>query len=138
MIKLAVLPSLFGASLLATTSAQACAPENALELTSSQEAPFQAYAELGLETISKPFEIDLYFCGDGIENIDRVKVDAIMPAHQHGMNYTPEISSIEPGIYQASGMFFHMPGIWELQVSTQSASDTNAKPYLFTLDISAR
>ena len=138
MIKLAVLPSLFGASLLATTSAQACAPENALELTSSQEAPFQAYAELGLETISKPFDIDLYFCGDAIENIDRVKVDAIMPAHQHGMNYTPEISGIEPGIYRISGMFFHMPGMWELQVSTHSASETNAQSYLFTLDITAR
>ncbi|MBO6918438.1 MAG: hypothetical protein JJ858_08415 [Rhizobiaceae bacterium] len=138
MIKLAVLPSLFGASLLATTSAQACAPDGAVELTSSQEAPFQTYAVLGLETISKPFEIDLYFCGDGIEKIDRIKVDAIMPAHQHGMNYTPEISGIEPGIFQVLGMFFHMPGMWELQVSTHSTSETNAQSYLFTLDISAR
>lgn len=138
MKKLAVLPSLFGVSLLAITSALACAPENALELTSSQEVPFQTYAELGLETISKPFEIDLYFCGDGIEKIDRIKVDAIMPAHQHGMNYTPEISGIEPGIYKISGMFFHMPGIWELQVSTHSASETDAQSYLFTLDITAR
>ncbi len=138
MKKLAVLPSLFGASLLATASAQACAPENALELTSLQEAPFQAYAELGLETISQPFEIDLYLCGDAIENIERIKVDAIMPAHQHGMNYSPEITAIEPGIYRISGMFFHMPGMWELQVSTHPASETNAKPYLFTLDITAR
>ncbi len=138
MIKLAVLPSIFGASLLAATSAQACAPSGAVELTSLQETPFQAYAELGLETISKPFEIDLYFCGDGIEKIYRIKVDAIMPAHQHGMNYTPEIYGIEPGIYQISGMFFHMPGMWELQVSTHSASETDAQSYLFTLDITAR
>lgn len=138
MIKLAVLPSLFGAILLATTSAHACAPDGAVELTSSQETPFQTYAVLGLETISKPFEIDLYFCGNGIKNIDRIKVDAVMPAHQHGMNYTPEISDIEPGVYRASGMFFHMPGMWELQVSTHSASETNAQSYLFTLDITAR
>lgn len=138
MKKLAVLPSLFGASLLAITSALACAPDGAIELTSSQETHFQAYAELGLETISKPFEIDLYFCGDGIDNIDRIKVDAIMPAHQHGMNYTPEIYGIEPGIYKISGMFFHMPGMWELQVSTHSASEKDAQSYLFTLDITAR
>jgi hypothetical protein len=143
MRKLVILPSMFiasvsAASLFAATSAYACAPEGAIELSSKSDTPFQAYAGLGFETISKPFEIDLYFCGEETESIDRIKVDAIMPAHQHGMNYTPQISRLEPGVYQITDMFFHMPGMWELQVSTQSASEANKTSHLFTLDITAR
>lgn len=118
--------------------AHACAPQSAVELKADDGALFKAYADIQLKALSIPFNVDLYFCGDGIENIERIKVDAVMPAHQHGMNYTPKVSRSKLGVYQVSGMFFHMPGMWELQISTQSASEANKTSHLFTVDITAR
>ncbi len=45
---------------------------------------------------------------------DSVRVDATMPAHRHGMNYRPSVSSPQPGIYRGEGLMFHMPGRWDL------------------------
>lgn len=43
------------------------------------------------------------------------KVDAIMPIHQHGMNYTPQISKLSANKFLAEPFIFHMPGNWQLQ-----------------------
>ena len=47
------------------------------------------------------------------ERVSRLKVDATMPAHQHGMNYAPTIASEGAGRFRASGLLLHMPGRWE-------------------------
>jgi YtkA-like len=49
---------------------------------------------------------------DGI-SVTGLKVDAGMPAHKHGMNYQPRVSSTGPGTYAATGLMFHMPGQWQ-------------------------
>ncbi len=46
--------------------------------------------------------------------IDRVKVDAWMPAHRHGMNYAPTLTGTAEGPWRAEGLLFHMPGAWQL------------------------
>ena len=122
----------------AHAQAHACAPQNAVELSADKETTFKAYADIQLDALSKPFNVDIYFCGDENTLVERVKIDAIMPAHQHGMNYKPQILELGDGKFQATSMFFHMPGIWQLQVSAYHVSAENDKPILFTHDIKAQ
>ena len=44
----------------------------------------------------------------------RLRVDALMPEHRHGMNYRPTVIKSGDGVYVAEGMLFHMPGRWQL------------------------
>lgn len=46
-------------------------------------------------------------------------IDAQMPAHRHGMNVRPELSSPGPGRLRAEGLLWHMPGDWELTVAVE-------------------
>ena len=64
--------------------------------------------------LAKPFVIHLTVCTD--TEITGLDLDAIMPVHQHGMNYRPTIAATGAGSYRVEGMLFHMPGHWELQV----------------------
>ena len=47
---------------------------------------------------------------------DRFKIDAKMPAHNHGMNYRVAIDTALDGHIEASGLLFHMPGHWQVRV----------------------
>jgi hypothetical protein len=44
---------------------------------------------------------------------ERVRLDAHMPEHRHGMNYKPSVKPAEPGRFRSEGWLFHMPGRWE-------------------------
>ena len=44
------------------------------------------------------------------------RIDAWMPAHRHGMNYRPVVSSTAPGAFRAEGLLLHMPGRWEFVI----------------------
>lgn len=60
--------------------------------------------------VNQPFVLDLQFCP---EMPMMVAVDAHMPAHRHGMNYRPTVTSPKEGWFHADGLLFHMPGEWE-------------------------
>ena len=45
-----------------------------------------------------------------------VKVDANMPDHGHGMNYQAELKQVNNGEFIASGLYFHMPGSWQISI----------------------
>src|SRR5262249_11565935 len=47
----------------------------------------------------------------------RLRIDAQMPEHRHGMNYRPTVVKGGDGVYVAEGMLFHMPGRWHLLVA---------------------
>lgn len=66
--------------------------------------------------IGEPFSIDFLVCADPQPSIGNIRLDATMPAHKHGMNYKPEIVEVADNIYRGSGMFFHMPGEWQISV----------------------
>lgn len=65
-----------------------------------------------------------------------VRVDAAMPHHGHGMTVVPRSSphNGETGLFEISGMMFHMPGAWELYV------DISDGPYTerVTFDVQAK
>ena len=61
------------------------------------------------------FAIEFAFCAmGGPIAAEAFRIDAIMPAHKHGMNFQPRIVMIRPAIYRAEGLMFHMPGTWQL------------------------
>jgi hypothetical protein len=44
-----------------------------------------------------------------------LRVDAMMPAHRHGMNYRPTVTREGPGRWRADGLLLHMPGEWQFR-----------------------
>ena len=70
------------------------------------------------------FSIDILVCTDQDPGTDDIRLDAVMPAHKHGMNYRPEIKPVADNIYRGTGMFFHMPGEWQISVDLVSGGKT--------------
>jgi len=66
--------------------------------------------------VGKPFSIEVVACVDGEKRMapSRIRVDAGMPMHGHGMNYKPSERKIGPGHSSFDGMVFHMPGHWRI------------------------
>jgi hypothetical protein len=64
--------------------------------------------------VGKPFVVELAVCPRraGV-NLERVKLDAHMPEHRHGMNYRVKVVSLGTGRFHSEGWMFHMPGRWE-------------------------
>jgi len=66
--------------------------------------------------VGKPFSIEVIACVDGEKQMapSRIRVDAGMPMHGHGMNYTPSEKKLGPGHSTFDGLVFHMPGKWQI------------------------
>jgi hypothetical protein len=64
--------------------------------------------------VGEPFVVELAACaksGDPVS--ERVKFDAHMPEHRHGMNYRTKVVPLGIGRFHSEGWLFHMPGRWE-------------------------
>ena len=59
------------------------------------------------------FALDIAVCpAPGVPPPKALRVDADMPAHQHGMNYRVTVAARGQGLYRAEGLLLHMPGRW--------------------------
>jgi hypothetical protein len=64
--------------------------------------------------VGKPFALELATCPKaGAPALERVRLDAHMPEHRHGMNYRIRVEPLSPGRFHSEGWLFHMPGRWE-------------------------
>ena len=118
------------AALLVGTGAYACdAVSGALAMSREGDGSIDAAVAFDGPPISKPFEMELQLCGAA--ELTYVEVDAIMPAHQHGMNYIPQVVPSGEGNYDVSGMVFHMPGTWQIQVAAHKGEAVER----FTFDV---
>ncbi len=64
--------------------------------------------------VGEHFALELAACPKaGAALPGRVKLDAHMPEHKHGMNYRPDVKPLGAGRYRSDGWLFHMPGRWE-------------------------
>ena len=68
------------------------------------------------------FAVIVSVCERTGQPVSSVKVDATMPAHQHGMNYAPTVTSEAGGRFRASGLLLHMPGRWEFRFDLAGGS----------------
>ena len=65
---------------------------------------------------------------------ESVALDAVMPDHQHGMNYAPTVTDLGDGRYRFDGLVFHMPGTWELRLEARMPSG----PVFYTATVSLK
>jgi len=64
--------------------------------------------------VGQPFVLDLAACPKrGAADVGRVRLDAHMPEHRHGMNYLAKVEPLGNGRFHSEGWLFHMPGRWE-------------------------
>jgi len=64
--------------------------------------------------VGEQFVLELAACPKNAAALPgRVKLDAQMPEHRHGMNYRPSLQPMGGGRYRSEGWLFHMPGRWE-------------------------
>ncbi|MBX2882351.1 MAG: amidohydrolase [Granulosicoccus sp.] len=87
-------------------------------------SPFVAIEPLRAISVSQPFSVLVTLCGDVGDDLE-VILDAAMPAHGHGMNYSPEHTVLEQSDtqmkLQVDGLVLHMPGNWQWQLDLSSA-----------------
>jgi hypothetical protein len=70
--------------------------------------------------VGELFSLQAEVCPQAGVTVTGLKVDAGMPAHKHGMNYQPRVSSTGPGKYTATGLMFHMPGQWQFSFDVET------------------
>lgn len=100
-------------SLLALPGAAvACDAEGQRMDSQTPNAP-EVYVDVREIPLAQPFSILISVCTEA--TVHEVRVDAIMPAHQHGLNYLPEVSALDEGMFRVDDLLFHMPGQWKLQ-----------------------
>jgi hypothetical protein len=64
--------------------------------------------------VGQPFVLELAACPKrGGLSVERVRLDAHMPEHRHGMNYRTKVEVLGNGRFHSEGWLFHMPGRWE-------------------------
>ncbi len=103
--------------------AHACVPE--LEGT-RLESPRYVVAFQASPEVGKFFSVEIAACSKpGSPTPENLKVDAHMPEHRHGMNYTPEVKPLGPGRWRAEGVMFHMPGKWEFLFEVRAAGKSD-------------
>jgi hypothetical protein len=77
-------------------------------------------------SVGQHFSLDFEVCpAPDTSTPARVRVDADMPVHQHGMNYRTKVQSLDAGRYAAQGLMFHMPGRWRLMFDLETGSSTS-------------
>jgi hypothetical protein len=83
------------------------------------------------------FSLEIAVCPvAGNPGANALRVDAVMPAHRHGMNYAPSLREVGPGHYRADGLMFHMPGLWEFRFELRGAHSSRPErlSHQLTLD----
>ncbi|MEQ8396067.1 hypothetical protein [Thalassobaculum sp.] len=126
-----------GVFLLSASTAQACEILHGwTEMDRARDVPTRILLDLDHDavTVGQPFDVRLVICSPDTEAVDRVDVDAIMPLHRHGMNYRPAVRLTAPGAYTVEGLFFHMPGTWQIVVRAYRGGGSQK----FTLDVEAQ
>ena len=71
--------------------------------------------------VGQPFALLMQVCPAGARI---VRVDAVMPAHRHGMNYKPTLQALAHGRWRAQGLLWHMSGRWELRMEVETQGQT--------------
>jgi len=130
--------TLVAAALLCTTPAWGCdvdlAGDGVMRLESERYV-VALRSRSGPIAVGEHFALDVAACAkNGATAPELLHVDARMPAHRHGMNYVPRIRATAPGRWQADGLMFHMPGLWEFRIDLRAGGVTDRLTQDYPLD----
>jgi hypothetical protein len=100
------------AALAAGGAAAACElpPGKRLESASLSLSYRTAPAKIA---VGEHFVLELAVCAKQGKAPEKIRLDAHMPEHRHGMNYRPGVTPLGGGRYRSEGWLFHMAGRWE-------------------------
>lgn len=120
-------PVFFCGSLSAFAQATRCGSDlqNAVRAESARYVVVYAPTPAPI-AVSKHFAMDIVVCAKpGAPAPQGLRLDAVMPEHNHGMNYKPGVVALGKGRYNADGLMLHMPGRWDFvfDVQTGGASE---------------
>jgi hypothetical protein len=130
---------LVAVALLMCAGAHAQTPACGPDLKGAQRAESAHYtvayqtrpAKIG---VSRHFSLSVAVCAkSGAPAPDALRVDARMPEHGHGMNYTATVKPLGRGRFEADGLMFHMPGRWELVFDVRSGDTAEPVVHNITL-----
>ena len=107
-----------------------CAPAKGTKMHSGESSIWDMRIHFSPEQVplNTPFQAIISICSQTETMPNKLAINAIMPAHKHGMNYKPTITRVDDRTYQINNLVFHMPGIWRLEVTAY----TNATPHRFS------
>ncbi|MEM7189006.1 MAG: hypothetical protein AAF439_05280 [Pseudomonadota bacterium] len=110
-----------------------CDGGTGVSMTGVESAPWSVQIEFGPNGVplSQPFGASVTICSESGQLPTRIEVDATMPAHKHGMNYDARTTRIDDRKYKVENLLFHMPGVWQLEVTTYK----DGTPHRFTRDL---
>ena len=95
--------------------AAACAVPEGFARLATPEAEIAYRWEPGVLKVGQFFAVEVIACrAPGPGAVREIVLGAQMPAHGHGMNYRPTVTSAGPGRFRAAGLMLHMAGTWRL------------------------
>jgi len=95
----------------------ACSLESSSQVTSADGVTLLYRVKSPPPALAQHFSLQFRVCrNDTNLTVERFKLDAVMPAHQHGMNYRARVKPLADGLIETSGLLFHMPGHWQVVV----------------------
>jgi len=98
---------------LSTQGAAACTVPEGYARLATPEAEIAYRWEPGVLEVGQFFAAEVIACR-APGPVREIVLDAQMPAHGHGMNYRPTVTSAGPGRFRAVGLMLHMAGTWRL------------------------
>ena len=86
--------------------------------------------------VSEQFSVDVIVCAENLADAT-LTLDAMMIAHGHGMNYSPEYKVLEQSdsslTVRVEGLVLHMPGNWQWSVEMQAGGDKATYTHDFSI-----
>jgi hypothetical protein len=109
----AIISSALGALALAAATAAACELPPGVRIE-TERVSISYWTIPAKIAVGQPFVLEMAACPKRNALVsDRVKMDAHMPEHRHGMNYRAKVEALGNGRFRSEGWLFHMPGRWE-------------------------
>jgi cytochrome c peroxidase len=122
------------AALIFSGAAEACVPGLKGTQLESPRYVLTFHEDKPVE-VGKHFAVEIAACAKpGSPEPESLKVDAHMPEHRHGMNYSPTVTQLAPGRWRAEGLMLHMPGKWDFvfELRSKGSSDVLRSSFLLS------
>ncbi len=117
------------------TVMNACVPGESTAIKIN-ESPMMYIEPVADMKVSEQFSVLVTVCGDDLTDAS-LTLDAMMPAHGHGMNYSPQYQVVaqtdELMKVRVDGLVLHMPGNWQWVVEMKSGDSKSRHQHDFSI-----
>ena len=119
-----------------TVAQTSCTPNEGSTVYKVSDSPAIYIEPSNSIAVSEQFTAVVTVCGDALSN-SAFKLDATMPSHGHGMNYTPAYTVLSQSSdmikVRVDGLVLHMPGDWQWQVELGNGDERDTYSHTFNV-----